>query len=70
MPDQTSETIYDETHARFIVAVAVAREQCADLLNTLANGGAVTFDPTLDRLVFIDAQRIAWLASGGRDGHA
>jgi hypothetical protein len=64
-----SEDVYPEDQARIFCQVAIKRGQCAELLNTLANGGAVTMDIATGRLAFLSAEQVTWLASGGESGH-
>lgn len=40
MPDEET---YTEEQARYMCAIAAANGQCAELLNTLAAGGAITW---------------------------
>jgi hypothetical protein len=65
MPD---EEIYTEEFARYICLTALHHERCAELLNTLANGGAVTLqisEPgTLPEFVCISAEQVRQLAEG------
>lgn len=70
--------IYTEGQARTFCAIAIERGRCAELLNTLASGGAVSIDaatippdglPIWLRLAFLSAEQVAWLASDGKEGY-
>lgn len=65
----TVEAIYTEDQAKRFCYAAIKNDQAAELLNTLASGGAVTFDIATHRLAFIDDEQVTWLASGGERGH-
>lgn len=53
--------IYDERQAHLIVQRALVEGRCADLLNILSNGGAVTIDPIAYKLAFINADQLSQL---------
>ncbi|MCD6056532.1 MAG: hypothetical protein K0R44_4 [Thermomicrobiales bacterium] len=60
------EEIYNEATAEFYCAIALQTGRCAELLNGLANGGAVTLDvsTTPPGFAFISAEQVAQLAEG------
>jgi hypothetical protein len=64
------EQIYSEAAAEVLMALAMRGGQCAELMNELAAGSAVTMDAstTPPRLAFISAAQVEYLASGGERG--
>lgn len=64
------EEIYSEASAEFLMAIAMRTGQCAELMNELAAGSAVTLDVSTNppRLAFLSAAQVEYLASGGERG--
>ncbi len=56
--------IYTEAQARYILSLAVRHNQCAELLNVLADGGCPAVNAMGDPLVFVSAEQVAALAVG------
>lgn len=56
--------IYTEAQARYIISLAVRHDQCAELLNVLADGGCPVLGGAGDRLGFVSAEQVKALAAG------
>lgn len=58
--------IYTEPQAAILVALAIRERRCAELLNALANGGAVSLVPTGNgaTLAFLTGAQVRQLARG------
>lgn len=61
----TAPEIYTEVQARYIMSLAVRHDQCAELLNVLADGGCpVVPGQPGERLSFVSAEQVKALAAG------
>lgn len=48
----------DEQQAQFILKLALANNQAAEMLNCLFEGGAITINPIEKRLVTLTAEQV------------